>query len=65
VSVGGQDILAILVTITVPTLFTLLVATYRDQIKDLKEENAAYRREFPSQTQAIKDLTAAVLAKER
>jgi hypothetical protein len=64
-NIGGQDIFAILITVTIPTLFTLLVASYRDHIRDLKEENASYRREFPNQTQAIKDLTAAVLAKER
>ena len=57
-------ILNIAVTITIPTLFTLLIASYRDQIKDLKEENATYRREFPNQTQAIKELTTVVRARE-
>jgi FtsZ-binding cell division protein ZapB len=59
-NIGGQDIFAVLITVTIPTLFGLLVVTYRDQIRELKEENGTYRREFPNQTQAIKDQTQAI-----
>lgn len=67
--VNGQDVvswfLTLAVTLTIPYLFALFVGSKNDQIKDLKEEVATWRREVPNQAQAIKDLTAAVTMRIR
>lgn len=57
-------ILTLVVTITIPTLFGLLVASKNEQIRDQKEQLNTVLPELRNLSAAIRDLSAAQRARE-
>lgn len=57
-------LIGILVTLTIPTLFTLLIASYQGQIRDLKDQVNTLLPEVRNLGTAIRDMTATQRARE-